>query len=215
MSRLKGIYFFESVNDAYAATDRWGVGGKQKYICEVHFSANNITRVDSEWITSFLQFDDVDWMQGYWRGDSLGIAPLTEVLVSGVGVIHDNSFRTNAYKKVMEAWPYSTLLLAAACLGFTQFGLETIAQIVPALVARDGHIEGAHYIGMNELDQNEKRIASLLEEAGRWNKLPPVIRPPDAEAVFHIPDMSRFDFKLAGGEALSLFEHVHANSVHV
>ncbi|WP_219904196.1 hypothetical protein [Aphanothece minutissima] len=213
VSRLKGVYFFESERDAHMATERWGIGDKQKYICEVNFSASNITRVDSEWITSFLLSSDESWMKSYWGGEIFGDAPLTEILASGIGVVHNNSFRSNAYRKVMETWPYSTFLLAAACFGFTELGLENIAQMVPALFASEGQVEGAYFINMNELHQNEERIAHLLDEAGKRNELPPVIRPPDPGSIFHVPDMSCFAFTLGAGDALSLFESIHVNSV--
>lgn len=214
VSRLKGVYFFESAKDACVALDRWDIKGRQReYICEVQFSANNITRVDSEWITSFLQSEGVDWMPGYWRGETLGIAPLTEVLASGSGVIHDGSFRAKAYKKVMEISPYSTFLLAAASVGFAQLGLKNIARTVPALISRDGQVEGGFYINLSELNENEGEIVSLVNEAMACNEFPTVILPSDPEAIFHLPDMRSSVFKLGAGEAFSLFGQVHANSV--
>lgn len=62
VSRLAGIYFFESESDAHSALDRWRMPERKPFISEVSFSANNLTRVDSEWITSYLGSEERNWM---------------------------------------------------------------------------------------------------------------------------------------------------------
>ncbi len=211
VSRLKGVYFFESLDDAFAATERWGLKSKQKYITEVYFSSNDITRVDSEWVTSYLRSQESEWMSCYWRGDVLGEKPLVEVLASGIGVVHDQAIKVKAYKKIMDIWPYSTVLLAASCVGFSWLGLETIGQMTPALVARDERIVGEHYINVVELKKNEAEIVRLLDEAKKRCELPPIIRPPEQEAVFRVPDMRDLDFILRAKGAESIFKRLHSN----
>ena len=71
VSRLEGLYFFESERMAHIALDRWGIPNKKKYISEIDFTPNAITKVDSEWITSYLLEDDETWMKHYWTGETL------------------------------------------------------------------------------------------------------------------------------------------------
>jgi hypothetical protein len=146
VSRMKCIYFFESMNDALFALKHWNIDIDERYICEVKVNVNNITKVDSEWITNCIDNKDDSWMDNYWQGISFGKKPLYELLVDGFGIILNVNIRVEAYKKVYEIWPYSTGLLAMAVCGFQIRNIDNIAKIIPAICSREGKITGSYFI---------------------------------------------------------------------
>ena len=142
VSRLRGAYFFESREAAEAALDKWNLRHRIKYISQVNFSAEAVTRVDSEWITSRLsKSDSSDWFESYWSGKPQGDEPLTEVLASGVGVVVEPELRKAAYLRIKKTWPTSTPLLGAAYCAFAYKKMEDIARVRPFLVRKDGALE--------------------------------------------------------------------------
>ena len=147
VSRLTGLYFFDSIDNVKLAIDRWGLPKERfKQLATVNFTANNLTHVDSEWVTHCLGKSGKNdkWMYSYWKGETYGQRPLTEVLASGWGLVEETERREECYKSVFKKWPKSTLLLA---LGATSFncvvmGLDencqSVSQIIPHLFFRDG-----------------------------------------------------------------------------
>jgi len=104
VSRLQGLYFFKTEEEALAAIDRWGVPSKMKeYLSEVEFYPDAISEFDSEWITDCLGTvdDSKDWMDEYWYGATRWEKPLTEVLAIGFGYVRNLLLREKAYKKVL------------------------------------------------------------------------------------------------------------------
>lgn len=209
VSRLKGAYFFETIEDAQIAVERWGIPQRKKYISAVNFSANAITRLDSEWITSYLCSEETDWMQEYWKGITLGVRPLTEVLASGIGIVQNMELRTQAYKIIMERWPTSTPLLAFACCAFKYKKMEEIGLVKPAILAEEGSVIGTYFINMNDLDHREAEVAEVVAVCKQNQELPPFIIPDDGKSFFLIPDLREFRFKLVSGEAAQLYRSVH------
>jgi hypothetical protein len=63
VSRLHGLYFLKSEQDARIALDRWRMPELKPYISAVQFVPSALTEVDSEWITFNLgSNDDPEWM---------------------------------------------------------------------------------------------------------------------------------------------------------
>lgn len=215
VSRLAGVYFFESENDAHNALDRWGMLKRKPFISEVSFSANNLTRVDSEWITSYLGSEDRNWMEEYWQGKTLGVRPLTEVLASGIGAVRNRELRIEAYKRVANLWPQSPPLLSMACCAFCEEQLEDIGLAKPALIASNGVISGEHCIYIGDLEKNQEKIVQAMEACKRRGELPPATIPNDGKTLFALPDMSHMNFEFKEAVAASLLRSVHDASCDV
>lgn len=208
VSRLAGVYFFEREKDAFSALDRWGLTRHKPFISEVDFSANKLTKVDSEWITTYLGSEKQNWMEDYWQGKTLGIHPLTEVLASGIGMICNKNLRIEAYKRVSNRWPDSTPLLAMACCAFAEEQFEDIALVKPALIADNGVVRGTHYINISDLKKNEK-IVHAVNVCKNRGELPPATIPNDGQTFFTLPNMSCLDFEFKEAMAASLLKSVH------
>jgi hypothetical protein len=213
VSRLSGIYFFESEADAHAAVERWNIPDRKRYISPVDFSANHLARVDSEWITSYLASQETDWMARYWAGETLGIRPLTEVLASGIGIVRNKDLRSQACELIYKHHTTSTPLLSMACCGFAEAVSEEIAIVKPHLSVKDGVLQGTHFIDIRDLSLYEAELLQAMEECKKRGELLPMVIPDDGETFFKTPDFSELDFKLESPSAAELFASVHDMSL--
>lgn len=209
VSRLEGLYFFESEEIAHIALDRWNIPHKKQYISEIYFSPNSITRVDSEWITSYLLSDDEEWMKSYWAGKTLGESPLTEVLASGIGVIQNMELRKQAYQNILNIWPDSTPLLASACCAFWNQKMDNIACVKPAFIRKNDKLVGQYYIDINDLNNNEKEVVKAVQKCKDDKVLPPIIMPSKPGIFFNIPNLKSEKFEFNHAEILSIYQEVH------
>ncbi|MHA6180396.1 hypothetical protein [Pseudomonas mohnii] len=209
VSRLSGVYFFESEAIAHQALDRWGMSHKKQYISKVNFSAEKLTRYDSEWITAHMKGEHSDWYEGYLSGETLGVRPLTEIVASGIGLVRNNQLREQAYKRILERWPTSTPLLALATAAFCEAGIEDVALLRPFLMLRDGELYGQHIVYMKSLEVHQKEIGEAVLRLKREGTLPRVVMPDDKEAFFSLPDFKEYSFKLSMPEAASVYRSMH------
>lgn len=214
VSRLQGLYFFESQELAEIAVDRWGIPDCKQYVTEVYFSGSNYTEVDSEWITTYLREDpslNPEWMEGYWRGDTLGVKPLTEILASGVGLVHDKKIREMAYKKIIESWPTTSILLNACMGGFAKKGLENIGRGTPTITVDEGNIVGKYYIELDEFQKNQKVVVQAMVEMEQEGCNLPNILPNDNESIFSLPDFRHMGFTANDDVISGLLTEIHAH----
>ncbi|MBV6306169.1 hypothetical protein KVP10_14840 [Candidimonas humi] len=219
VSRLRGVYFFESEEIANAAVARWGIPQNRRFISSVNFSANALTQVDSEWITWKLKSEDRDWMPRYWAGETYGERPLTEVLASGIGLIENMELRNEAVRWIYQNWPTSTPLLSmAACairesvtLGIAEF--ETVGLISPVLTVGNGIIQGKHVINTRALATNQAEIIKALEACRARGEYLPWIVDPDNDVLFRVPDLSSFNFEIRDTKAAETLITVHDASI--
>lgn len=211
VSRMQGLYFFKSEHDAIAALNRWGLPHKKKYISAIDFSASALTELDSEWITNNLRrkAEKDDWMDSYWRGEIAGENTLTEVLAMGSGFVLNKELRIESYKKIYGMWPDASILLAAACCGFSQCNLNEIALVKPALLTVGNAVEGRFFIYMTEFDNNQHAIMDAIEDCKRNNECPPYRAPDNAEHFFAVPDLRHLAFRFEHPGTLTAFESVH------
>lgn len=210
VSRLQGVYFFESKYLAETALDRWGLSHRKKYISEVYFSGNSYTEVDSEWITSYLKSDDIEWMPKYWSGETLGVKPLTEIIASGIGIIHNNELRSLAYQRVIEKWPTTSILLNACIATFSESKIEDVGLSVPALLNKSGKLEGCYYIRMKSFDENQHIVVDSLQKAAVKGMDLPNILPSDKDKIFSLPDLTDLKIQLDNEQVSDIFETVHS-----
>jgi hypothetical protein len=208
-SRLEDLYFFESEYDAHAALERWGLSKRRNLISAVNFTADRLTKVDSEWITSYLSSEEREWMPQYWQGKTLGVKPLTEVLGRGIGLVQNRALRIQAYQSIIERWPTSTPLLSMACCAFAEYGLEDIAIVRPAITSLESGVQGSHSIDLGDLKLHEDRVIAALDSCKQRGEVPPMIVPDDGESFFKLPDLTSMDFTLADKVCSQTLSRIH------
>lgn len=211
VSRLRGVYFFECERDAHAAVERWGMPQNRQFISAVNFSATTVTHVDSEWITSYLLSDNNEWMPLYWKGETLGQRPLTEVLASGIGIVQNQTLREAAYKKVLETAPDATPLLGMAACAFKHARLETIAQSIPGAIKTPEGVKIDFYIYLDDLKNHEGAIIDSINACRQAGKLPPMVFPKDPDIFFRLPDNRDGGFVFTEATIGQFYDQVHTS----
>lgn len=214
-SRLSDLYFFESEYAAHAALERWNIRGCRDFISQVNFSANRLTKVDSEWITSYLLSDERGWMNRYWSGETLGVKPLTEVLASGIGFVKNEDLRRRAYQSIIDRWPTATPLLSMACCAFADQRLEDVAIVRPAIFEEDGKVQGSYFLDIRDLDINQDKVLAALSACNMRNEFPPTIVADDNVTFFTLPDMSEMSFVLTDSVIAAELGQVHSAAVNL
>jgi hypothetical protein len=112
VSRLSGLYFFEDVESANRAGQRWDGNFREEHLAEIEIVGEPlVSRYDSEWITHHMDSSDSSWMSSYLSGVQMGESPLWELLIEGRGFILGTRVRERAYDTVKRTWPKSLGLL--------------------------------------------------------------------------------------------------------
>lgn len=112
VSRLSGLYFFEDVESAKSAGQRWDGNFREEHLAEIEIVGEPlVSRYDSEWITHNMGSTDSSWMSSYLSGCQMGENPLWELLIEGRGFILGTRVRERAYDTVKRIWPRSLGLL--------------------------------------------------------------------------------------------------------
>ncbi|MES0267188.1 hypothetical protein [Citrobacter sedlakii] len=214
VSRLTGVYLFNTKEIAEQAIDRWGVNPKLKeFIAEIDFYGVNFTEVDSEWISDFMDTpveQNAQWMSNYWASEPRWQTPLTEVIASGFGVITDQNIRIKAYEKLYELWPTSSVLFCAAMAGFSTGEMNQICRVKPAIIQEeDGSISGQIFINMEDFHKKQKRIIQALEESRKHGFTPQFVIPEGPDGLTKIPDLSHLRFSTNDKVTETLFKLIH------
>lgn len=158
VSRMRGVFFFESKEMAKEILSRWkGRNFKSEYISQVNFSASSVTKLDSEWITQKLGKDDnnMDWMKSYWAGEPYWGNPMTEVVASGMGLVVNPDLRRVAYNQIVKREPHASKLLAFSAAKFF-YGVEDAGLTVPAITQDGDNLAGNYYIDMRAFENGAK-----------------------------------------------------------
>lgn len=208
VSRLNGVYFFESEAIARQALERWGLTRYQDYISKVDFSATQLTRYDSEWITAYMRGENSDWYEGYLSGETLGVSPLTEIIASGIGIVANNQLRVRAYQKIVERWPTATPLLFLAIAAFCEAGIEDAALLRPFLSLQDGELYGQYIIYMQSFDERQVDIGEAAVRLRQRGYNPPIILP-GGDGFFSVPDSTEYAFRISLPDATSIYNSMH------
>ena len=216
VSRLTGIYLFNTREMAEIAIERWGLNKSyKKTIAEIEFHGLNFTEVDSEWITDYLGSapePNASWMHNYWSGVTRGENPLTEVLASGIGYINDKKIRSMAISKLYDKWATSSLLFNAAIAGFATREMDQICRVKPAILREDdGSLSGEIFIDMNDFNQNQKQIVAALNKMYDDGYEPPIVAPNDPNAAFALPDLRELFFSTSNEVTKNLFNLIHTS----
>lgn len=212
VSRLEGVYFFKTRNDAETALERWRMPHKKKYISEVYFSGNNYTELDSEWITNCINMEQNynNWMESYWGGEVYGEKPLTEVLASGIGVIQNNNLRLQAYKNVIDRSSTSSILLNACMAVFSENKIEDIGLLNPAIIKGKSSLKADFYINMKYFNENQDEVIKCLDKAIEKGMSLPFIIKDDEKTLFSLPNLKEYSYTFDDKEYIELFNNIHS-----
>lgn len=216
VSRLTGIYLFKTREIAEIAIDRWRLDSNFKnYIAEIDFHGVNFTEVDSEWITDYLGTPfkaNADWMHNYWKGETRGENPLTEVLASGIGFVKDKNIRSMAISKLYDMWATSSLMFNAAIAGFATGEMNQVCRVKPAIIREDdGSLSGSIFIDMNDFNEKQKEIVSALKKMYDDGYEPPIVIPSNPDAACALPDLKSMFFNTNEEITKNLFNLIHSS----
>jgi len=113
VSRLSGLYFFDSIENAMSAGKKWDGNFKEEYLAEIEIYENyHSSRHDSEWITHCMNSADQSWISKYLSGQPFGKQPIWELLVEGRGFVLGTQVRQRAYETIKGKWSKSLGFLA-------------------------------------------------------------------------------------------------------
>lgn len=115
ISRLTGLFFFESEEEAKQNSKSWGEHFSQEYLTDVGFSyqADDISRYDAKWITNY-QKGDQNFMRNYFSGIPYDDDPHWEIVAHGRGVIWNLELKQRAYEYLIQIFPRAKVLLQSA-----------------------------------------------------------------------------------------------------
>lgn len=205
VSRLQGVFLFESESDALRAAHLWG--WDEGYISKVYFDLDNISIVDSGWITNYLNSSgDNEWMSNYWEGLPYNDEPLYELIVDGIGFVLNKELREKAYMNILNTWPTSTTLLASACCAFAEMSMNNVAILRPSLLTEGNKVKGQFAIDMSDFNERELDIVDAVRKSETKNKLPTIIMPDDKTVIFTLPDLRPWFFEIELEEFSDLFK---------
>jgi hypothetical protein len=202
VSRLTGLYFFEDKDVALKAKDEWHLNHfKEESLVDVGFTYTNITRVDAKWIDNNHDNPNDNWMHDYWQGNPSGNDTLWEIIVSGIGIIWENSVRKIAWDKYKSIFPDSLVLLDLSRIAF-ELNINSVVdcklgRVLPFVQKiKDNHYRVNHLIDFRDA-RNEIFIEKLKNYKGPRNAIPDL----NSGVFFKTPDLtkSNFDFQLSEG----------------
>ena len=211
VSRMKGIYFFESEADCRKAIELWRLpASHEAYISAVDFETVNCSRHDSMWITDCMGKESTDWFSSYLRGESLWESPLTEVLAEGFGYVRNTALRSRAAGLVIERTPKASFFLVGSICGLYQYDLRDLTRTVPCLTEENGQVVGHHYMYLQSFDDNQALIGSAIADCHAKGLIDiPIIYGEEPSATFQIPDCRDRKFVLDLPDSVELFHRIH------
>jgi len=202
VSRLQGVYFFETKDDALKAYEFWGFNCPKEYLCKIGFNCQKYTKVDSNFITICMDSDDTDWMKQYWSGETYGEIPLYEIIAEGFGyIIEPHDVSQKAYDKFHKEQIMTNPLISISRCAFSR-GFINIARATPFLTVEDNKLKGYFIMDMHDLDTNQQGIIKALDDCHKNEGLIPIIKFENTDTFFAIPDMQDQFFSLEFSETI-------------
>lgn len=202
VSRLQGVYFFETKEDALKAYEFWEFNCPKEYLCKIGFYCQKYTKVDSNFITICMNSDDTDWMKQYWNGETYGEIPLYEIIAEGFGyIIEPHDVSQKAYDKFHKEQIMTNPLISMSRCAFSR-GFINIARAIPFLSIEDNKLKGSFIIDMHDFDTNQQGIIKALEDCYNNEGLLPIIEFENTDTFFAVPDMHDQFFSLEFSETI-------------
>ncbi|MDM3526775.1 MULTISPECIES: hypothetical protein [Citrobacter] len=210
-SRLTGAFFFETYEEAVSACKYWEWDSYIDYISEIEFTAFNIGKYDSNWITNKIRAcqppERKNFIDKYFSHDIEPAGPLWEIIADGHGKILNTSLRKKAYNKILEKQPSSTPLLAMAmsCYDSNPQKYANLLRTIPFITKHSGKYIGQFIINMSQFDAEQNDIAEIcVKYINRWKTVhikkigrPLTIKlPSDKDKFFSILDLRDYNFEI-------------------
>ena len=125
-SRLVGMYFFQSKDDAVNRINdpNWPSYFIEDNLIELRlFSPTKPTVVDSNWITfspltdkGIIELNDNAWIKKYWSGVQYDDNPVWEIIADGLAIVPDFEIRKKCLELVVNYFPDSIIPITMARL---------------------------------------------------------------------------------------------------
>lgn len=210
-SRFSGAFFFETRDDAEKACRMWEWESKINYISEVDFYIEGeYLKLDSNWITNEIRSlsasERTTAIRNYYNGVIYSkLEPLYEIICTGFGNVLNHDLRREAYKKIRDKYPKTSLLLAIAISCYEQDNVKyrELLRCSPYIYYNkdDDLLEGVFIIDKGALDKNEEEIGKVskryilkngtLLTATNITRLGvplKIVRPADKDILFSLGD---------------------------
>lgn len=196
VSRITGLFFFENIESAKKAQEEWQYMShfKDENLVDVGFTYTNISKADSLWLDINYDNKNDDWIHEYWKGSPSCDSPLWEIIVSGVGLIWENSVREIAWRRYESFFPNTLPLLDLSRISF-ELNRDTISQcklgrVFPFVQCVQENVYSVkHLIDFRDAT-NKDFLEKLKHYKGPRNALPPK----EGDILFHVPDLRKSDF---------------------
>jgi len=196
ISRLHGLFVFETQEEAKKAELAWGNSGNHfqpdcltDAACEI---GHNKSKHDSNWITYYFQKGSPEhppnWKELYWEGMPYPHQdPVWEIIVDKPLVLWNTALRQSVSDRLHEELDCSFLLrlgMIASDLGY-ELGLTSIT-----LLKVNDCLQVRHMVRFDE-----KLAIEVIEELKRTKpEYMCYLRPKDKDTLFIVPDLSSSDF---------------------
>ena len=191
VSRLKGVYFFTTYEDAKRALYKWkGEDFNERFISQVNFTVKRISYYDSDWITDNLiqpNPSSDEWIFNYLSGKPKSKEPLWEVVVEGVGIVVSKELRIAAYQALMKKWPECTPFLATCACAF-YYGHIDAGRAVPSIFFKDNKLSCVYLLNTGYLFEHEKEITECMIKWKKEGYFLPFKMPKDPDSFAVLPN---------------------------
>lgn len=214
VSRLSGLFFFESEHEAETA-----------YLLIPHFKNSRPTKVnipltahydkyDMNWITFYNDNYPDDWMDKYWQGQictecPTGTEPNWECLTYESLIIVDKQLQEECVNEIQQRDDRTTMLLQLSIMGAYYGYLSGAAFFKYVPVGHHMHIEPMIYVPVEELVEIYKKTEKDFPENAKA-----IVQQSrkHLDIAFATPDFSKFSwclsFKKSGLNCFNFSEEV-------
>ena len=171
ISRLRGMYFFGSYDEAIlrAYDANWPPYFKSDNLVEFElFSPENVTIVDSDWITyaplnsdSRIKTDHLEWIVRYWKGEARSSNPAWEYIAKGTAIVLNEEVRRRCFSSLKKRFPECEITILMARLAGEAGSRGGL--IAPFLKRKDDSIIQLQYLS-NDADFHDVEVIEKISK---------------------------------------------------
>ena len=215
ISRLVGMYLFESRKALEKACEWGGDHFKKEYMAEIGILSGSIySRHDSNWIT-YAPVDDrsgllksINWCEQYWSGEPYpDKEPVWEIILDGRAVVNGTDLRNSAYIKIKSEFPECLSILEVGRIAATLN--SNLGQIFAWLQhSSEKTLSLCYYLDMEDA-KNPEFLKRIKNYKGGKNYEDLAI----GGDKFTVPDFQKFGETLTTNDSITkeFFNKIHSN----
>lgn len=121
ISRLSGLYFFDSLQSAKSAENLIPSFSKENLVKCLLPNSVSYQKHDMNWITYYAENSDIAWMKKYWNGymcdQYLHDIPIYECLTDGYLIVNEPELREKLYREYEKNNPNDLFFLQLGICG--------------------------------------------------------------------------------------------------